>query len=239
MRRRARTTRPACSIRWPAAGALAPASRVADVGAGTGLLTAQLLERGHAVTAVEPSADMRAACDARLHDRPGYRSVAGTAEATTLDDACVDLVTAAQAFHWFDIEPARRELLRILRPGGQVALIWNDRQPGDPLHAALDEVFARFGGSRRDALVAHEDRTDVPRFFGAGRSREFTLAHEHRLSLAGLQALVFSRSYMPARGSDAGRAAVQAVDEVYARWSDDTGVVVRYRTLAIVGRPQA
>lgn len=213
--------------------------RVADVGAGTGLLAAGLLDHGCDVTAVEPSAEMRAACDAWLGGRPGYRSVHGTAEATTLDDASVDLVTAAQAFHWFDVEPARRECLRILRPQGQVALVWNDRVRSDALHVAMDEVFARHGGERRDALLAHEDRSDVPRFFNGAKVTELDMPHEHRLDAAALQALAFSRSYMPARDCDAGREAAQALDEVFRRFAHDGAVAVRYRTVAVIGRPLA
>lgn len=218
-------------------GALPPSASVADIGAGTGLLTAQLLARGHTVTAVEPSDGMRAACDARLAAQPRYRSVAGTAEATTLADASVDLVTAAQAFHWFALDAARREFLRILRPAGQVALIWNDRLEADPLHQAMDEVFARFGGAKRGALLAHEDRTDVPRFFGAAAPRQSEWPHAHRLDRAGLHALALSRSYMPARDSEAGREALHALDAVFERFAEAGAVTVRYRTVAIVGRP--
>ncbi len=60
----------------------------------------------------------------------------------------------------------------MLTAQGQVALIWNDRVLADPLHVALEEVFAVCGGARRGALVAHEDRADVPRFFGPARPRE-------------------------------------------------------------------
>jgi SAM-dependent methyltransferase len=215
---------------------------VADVGAGTGLLTRGLLERGAHVTAIEPNPAMRAAADHLLAEhaaRGRYRSIEGSAEATLLDDASVDLVTAAQAFHWFEVEAARAELKRVLQPAGQVALIWNDRRRGDALHDALDEVFASFGGDRRTALVAHEDRADVPRFFGAGHVREFSGPHEHRLDAAGLASLVFSRSYMPARDSAAGREAEAAVSVVFERFADRAAgtLAVRYTTVAMIGRP--
>jgi SAM-dependent methyltransferase len=215
-----------------------PGRRVVDLGAGTGLLTRALLEAGCEVVAVEPNEAMRAACDAALGGQARYRSVAGTAEATTLPAASADLVTAAQAFHWFQVDAARAECLRILGPGGEVALAWNDRVLSDPLHVALDEVFARFGGAKRGALVAHEDRSDVPRFFAGAPTRTLEFAHEHRLDAAGLRALAFSRSYMPARDSDAGGQAAQALDAVFDRFADGPTVAVRYRTVAIVGRPQ-
>lgn len=217
----------------PTAGAV-----VADIGAGTGLLTQGLLAAGYRVVAVEPNADMRRAADSRLGARPGYRSADGSAEAQPFDDGSLDLITAAQAFHWFDVERARNECLRVLRPHGQVALIWNDRVLADPLHAALDDVFAAYGGERRGALVAHEERRDVPRFFGAGRSAEHAWANEHLLDEGGLLALVFSRSYMPARESAAGREAAQRVGAIFRQFAAEGVLAVRYVTVAIVGRPQ-
>jgi ubiquinone/menaquinone biosynthesis C-methylase UbiE len=68
---------------------------------------------------------MRGAGERRLGDHPRFTSVAGTAEATTLQDASVDLATAGQAFHWFDPKLARTEFARILKPGGWVVLVWN------------------------------------------------------------------------------------------------------------------
>jgi SAM-dependent methyltransferase len=221
-------------------GALQEASDIADVGAGTGLLTVSLLDRGHRVTAVEPSDAMRAACDRLLGARPGYRSVRGTAESTSLHDNSIDLFTAAQAFHWFDIERARAEFLRVLKPHGQVALIWNDRVLDDPLHEALDEVFARFGGAKRGAMVAHESsRSYAPAFFNGAPCIDIELPHAHRLDRDGLRSLAFSRSYMPPRESDEGTQATAQLDAVFDAFAADGMVVVRYRTFAIVGRPIA
>ena len=212
-------------------------SVVADVGAGTGLLTHGLLQRGWSVIAIEPNPAMRAAADHWLGDRPGYRSAEGSAEHLPLADGSVDLITAAQAFHWFEVDAARTECLRVLRPHGQVALIWNDRRRNDPLHEALDGVFNQFGGVKRTALVAHEDRAEVPRFFGNTTAREFAWPHEHRLDAAALASLAFSRSYMPARDSAAGQAVEDALRGVFARCAVDGKVAVRYATVAMVGRP--
>ncbi|MFN9186953.1 MAG: class I SAM-dependent methyltransferase, partial [Betaproteobacteria bacterium] len=84
---------------------------IADIGAGTGLFTRGWLDRGHRVVAVEPNDPMREAADALLRGQPRYRSTNGSAEATAVADASVDLVTAAQAFHWFDALAFRAESL--------------------------------------------------------------------------------------------------------------------------------
>src|SRR5262245_5405570 len=123
-----------------------PGSVVADVGAGTGLLTYGLLVRGYSVVAVEPNHAMREAANSLLGTFAGYRSVDGSAEGIPLQDCSVDLVTAAQAFHWFAVEAARAECRRVLRPGGQVARIWNDRLDSDPFHQSLNGVLRDYCG---------------------------------------------------------------------------------------------
>lgn len=213
-------------------------ANVADVGAGTGLLTQGLLAQGYTVTAIEPSDGMRAAADHALAQFAGYRSASGTAEQLPLADASVDLITAAQAFHWFDIPRARVEFLRVLKPQGQVALIWNDRVSTDPLHVALDGIFAQYGGDKRGAMLAHDERSDVPAFFDSGAYQQWTWPHAHHLDEAALLSLVFSRSYMPARDSALGQQASEDVRRLFQSLATGGVVAVRYTTLAIIGRPQ-
>jgi SAM-dependent methyltransferase len=217
---------------------LQAASVVADIGAGTGLLTQDLLAQGYAVTAVEPSDSMRAAADQALTNFPAYSSARGTAEHIPLPNACVDLITAAQAFHWFDIKAARAEFLRVLKPTGKVALIWNDRLEDDPLHAGLNDIFARHGGAKRGAMLAHDERSEVPAFFGASTPVELSWPHEHHLSETALLSLVFSRSYMPARDSELGQQACQQVGALFQSLATGESIAVRYNTVAIIGRPQ-
>jgi SAM-dependent methyltransferase len=220
-----------------ALGALFAQADVADVGAGTGLLTEALLQRAHAVTAVEPNAAMRAAADARLHVYANYRSVAAGAEATMLGDAAVDLITVAQAFHRFDVEAFRRECLRILKPRGQVALIWNTRPLGDPLQNAIAGVFAEFGGDQHIALEAQQDMANVPQFFAGAPFHDLSFAHVQQLDRDGLLSLVFSRSFMPARDTSPGRRAARAINDLFDGFADAGEVTVRYRTRVMVGRP--
>jgi len=112
---------------------------VLDLGAGTGKLTRLLLPSGANVIAVEPIREMR-------EQLTGVVALAGTAERIPLTDDYVDAVTVAQAFHWFEVDVALREIHRVLRTGGGVALIWNARDERDPLQAALSEIFDRYEG---------------------------------------------------------------------------------------------
>jgi SAM-dependent methyltransferase len=214
-----------------------PGALVADIGSGTGLFTRGLLEHGYRVLAVEPNAGMRTAADVAFQAYSGYASAHGSAESIPVRSSSVDLITAAQAFHWFEIDKARAEFLRVLRPGAQVALIWNDRLLADPLHKALDKVLNEFGGEKRNALVSHEGRGDLPEFFGGCIPSEFRWPHEQRLSEGGLLSLVFSRSYMPERSSSRGQEAAKKVSDVFGRFVQDGTVDVRYTAVAFVGRP--
>jgi SAM-dependent methyltransferase len=220
------------------AGACSPGASVADLGAGTGLLTRSLLRFDCKVTAVEPNDAMRVACDSALSSYADYRSVPGTAERTGLADHSVDLITAAQAFHWFDVKPARAECLRILRPVGQIALIWNDRVLSDPLNLALDPILSSFGSAFRPMVSQQEEQKQVPDFFGDGSFQQQVFEHRHQLTRDGLEALVFSRSYMPSRNTEEGRQVVLRVSRLFDSFERANEVTMRYRTLLILGRPR-
>jgi SAM-dependent methyltransferase len=111
--------------------------KVVDLGAGTGILTRQLLELGHDVIPVEPDAGMRAQLDESV-GRPLAQE--GSAEAIALPDASVDAVVAGQAYHWFDHARAHPEIARVLRPGGVFAPVWNMRDERIPWVRRLTEI---------------------------------------------------------------------------------------------------
>ncbi|WP_291056938.1 class I SAM-dependent methyltransferase [Herbiconiux sp.] len=173
---------------------------VVDLGAGTGKFTASLPERSHSVTAVEPDPQMRERLAALL---PTVTAVDGSAERLPLDDASADLITMAQAWHWVDVASASREVARVLRPGGVLALVWNVRDESADWVAQLSRVIG--------TSIAEEYETVVPPL-GAPLERvahaEFGWTNE--LDHGGLVAMVASRSYVIAM-SDADR------DELFAR----------------------
>jgi len=217
---------------------LVPAAHIADVAAGTGLFTGQLLHRGYQVTAIEPNAAMLAAADASLGKYRKYRSIAASAEATTLADAAVDVITAAQAFHWFDVEAVRREWLRVLKPDGRVVLVWNTRPSTDPLQKALDDLLGEFGEARQAVLDRRQDLSQVPAFFAETGYEQFELGHAQELDREGLISLALSRSAMPDRGTPQGERAVHMLAQLFARHARDGKVSLQYRTRVFVGRPK-
>lgn len=179
---------------------LGAGAAVADLGAGTGLSSEPFLRRGLAVFAVEPNAAMRAAAARWLGDRPGFTAVDGRAEASGLAAASVDLVFAAQAFHWFDGERARVEARRILRPAGALALAWNARRAGgSPFLAGYEALLERFGTDYRQVNHRGLAPERLAAYFGGPFSATL-FSNAQRLDLAGLRARLLSSSYTPPPG---------------------------------------
>src|SRR5271166_831925 len=126
-------------------------SVIADIASGTGIFTRMLIENGNHVFGVEPNDDMRRAGEQFLRSYSGFSSIAGMAEATTLPGHSVDMVTAAQAAHWFDREKARREFVRICRPGGWTVLLWNERRTSStPFLRAYEQLLVQYGTDYQD-----------------------------------------------------------------------------------------
>lgn len=142
---RARPSYPDEAVSWLANQlGIGPGRYVLDLGAGTGKFTQQIAALGAHVVAVEPLDAMRVEFERVV---PGVEALAGTAEAIPLHDTSVDAITCAQAFHWFDDDPALEEMWRVLRPGGGVGLIWNLRDESDAFQTELSAIV---GESDRD-----------------------------------------------------------------------------------------
>jgi SAM-dependent methyltransferase len=140
---------------------LSAGTPVVDVGAGTGKLTRQLVALGADVVAVEPSPGMRVRLEAAV---PGVPVLDGTAEDIPLPDASVAVVTAGQAFHWFETRRALDEIARVLRPGGWLALMWNERPESgwaaelDTLRQELTGFTRTYPGNGWEYVLAADDR---------------------------------------------------------------------------------
>ncbi len=170
---------------------------VADIASGTGIWTQLLLKNGNKVFAVEPNTEMRQAGERLLIKFDRFTSVAGTAEATTLRDASVDFVTAAQAAHWFDRERSRREFTRILKPEGWLVLLWNERiTDSTPFLRDYEQLLLTFGTDYEQ--VRHERTTDaVNEFFDPAPFQERVFANRQEFDYEGLEGRLLSSSYAP------------------------------------------
>jgi SAM-dependent methyltransferase len=170
---------------------------VADAASGTGIWTRVLLENGNPVFGVEPNAEMRAAGERLLARFPKFTSIAGTAEATTLADHSVDLVTAAQAAHWFDRKRARGEFVRILKPGGWLALLWNERVTDSTAFLRdYEALLLKYGTDYQD--IRHERTTaEINEFFDPAPYQERVFDMRQEFDYAGIEGRLLSSSYAP------------------------------------------
>lgn len=210
---------------------------VADVGSGTGILSELFLQFGCTVFGVEPNREMREAGERLMAGHARFRSIDGSAEATTLPAASVDWITAGQAFHWFDVDRARTEFVRILRPGGRVLLIWNNRLEDTPFLQAYERMLHEFGTDY--AAVKHQNvESDgrIERFFAPRGFERRQLDNAQTHDWHALCGRTRSASYVPAPGQPGHEALMAALRRVFDAHAEGGLVTFRYDTRLYVGR---
>ena len=233
---------------------------IADIGSGTGLLTELFLNNGFRVFGVEPDPEMRAAAEYLLQGYPRFTSIAATAEATSLADHSVDVVTAGQAFHWFDREQARREFLRILVPKGWAVLVWNiQRTTGTPFLAALEQFWQTY--LTREGLNAeatgrdlstllqqtnpiyrwrlHPERADqelVSPLFRSGSYRVKTFENHQVYDFEGLKGRVLSSGGAPEAGHPRFTEMLEALEALFRTHQVDGNITIEQETRVCYGQ---
>jgi SAM-dependent methyltransferase len=194
---------------------------VVDVGAGTGKLTRSLVALGHRIVAVEPLDEMRAELLAAV---PAVRALAGSAEAIPVADASADVVTSAQAFHWFDHARALPEIARVLRSGGRLALVWNSRDDRDPWMARLSAIIGNETIQETDVVPV----LDASNLFGPVERASF--AFEQELDRDSLLDLVLSRSYLAKLAPPDRQPVLRAVGALYDETAGSDAARLAYVT---------
>lgn len=209
---------------------------IADVASGTGIWTRMLLENGNEVIGVEPNAEMREAGERLLAGFPKFKSVAGTAEATRLAFQSVDFVTVAQAAHWFDREGARREFSRILKPGGWLVLLWNERlTDSTPFLRDYENLPLVYGIDYEQ--VRHERTTDsVNEFFDPLPYQERVFPNRQEFDYAGLEGRLLSSSYAPGPGHPKHEPMIAELRRLFQAGATGGRVSFEYKTRVYFGR---
>lgn len=212
--------------------------RVADVGAGTGISTRLFVENGNPTVAIEPNEAMRGACVASLSSHANFSAIAAPAEATTLTEASVDLVVAAQAFHWFDPAGFARECNRILTPRGRVLLMWNDRSIDDPFMARYEQIVERYASDYTKVGHRKRDNQDSTAAWFDPASYAFVeVPNIQPVDLETLKARTASSSYMPQRDDPGFAPMMDEITRLFAEFAIDGKVAMPHVTRMNIGRP--
>ncbi len=208
---------------------------VVDLGCGTGILSALLLKRGARVVGIEPNREMRTYADRALGG--DFRSGSGTAENTQMPDGHFDLLVAGQSFHWFDPQRTRAEAMRILKPGGWAALLWNER-PTEliPFLEEYEALLRRYATEYDEVARLRAQEAGIRRFFGHAPELA-TFPNEQVLDLDGLTGRLMSASYAPMPGRPEHEPLMAGLKEVFERHQRDGRIVFPYRTLVYFGQP--
>lgn len=211
-------------------------SIIADIGSGTGKWTELLVNHSLTVHAVEPNKEMREAAESLLGSSDYFTSVAGKSEATTLADQSIDLITVAQAFHWFNLEDTKKEFERILKPAGHIALIWNERNTSLPFQKEYDQMLTEYAPEY--SKVNHRNITDkdVSDFLQPRTVESFSLPYSQKFDLAGLSGRMNSSSYTPKPDTPESRALNAAATALFKKHEVNGTIEFSYQSRLYLGR---
>jgi ubiquinone/menaquinone biosynthesis C-methylase UbiE len=215
---------------------LGAGAQVADVGSGTGIFSKLLADRGAEVFGVEPNADMLAAADEFMRDNPRFHSITGTAEQTHLEDQSVDLITCAQAFHWFDQARALPEFKRILRPRGILFLVWNERKDSGEFLAGYEDALRTYCPEYLKVDHRNTQGQNLGRFFKSMKRATFPL--DQSFDEAGFLGRAASSSYVPREGQPGHEAFFAELRRLFVQHQRGGRVTFEHDTECYYGEPR-
>ncbi|MEE8046854.1 MAG: class I SAM-dependent methyltransferase [Dehalococcoidia bacterium] len=222
-----------------AKGALVPGSIVADIGSGTGIFAGLLINAGMDVFAIEPNEQMRLAAEQSLDPEakePHFHSIAGTAEQTTLADRSVHAITAAQAFHWFDPEPTKAEMRRIIKPNGWLALIWNQRDTRTDFQQNYESILRKHVPDYDHLVHTRINDGTIAELFEDSSLETQSLLNRQILGLDGLLGRMSSSSYVPDPAEPAFGRIVDEMTDLFEMSQQNGKVAFDYDTQLFIGR---
>ncbi len=207
---------------------LRPDHVVADIGSGTGFLSKLFLENGNRVFGIEPNDEMRQAGEEYLSSFTNFSSVSGSSEITTLPDATVDFISAAQAFHWFEPVATQREFL------------WNDRRISETAFGReYEDLLVRYGTDYTRVKEAYPETHDMEKFFGRGNCQWRELPNFQEFDFDGLAGRLRSSSYAPKEGHANCAPMMAALRELFDASQESGRVRMNYSTQIYFGHLDA
>ncbi|MFX0001133.1 MAG: class I SAM-dependent methyltransferase [Candidatus Hodarchaeota archaeon] len=209
-------------------------SVIADIGSGTGILSKLFLKEGNLVYGVEPNTDMRNAGKVFLREFSNFISINGSAESTTLDNKIIDIVTAGQAFHWFNLEKTKLEFQRILKPNGWIILIWNRRRKNTNEFLKEYEKFLLKYGT--DYKAIEKSKLDFNKFFGENIYKRVTFDNHQIFDYTGLEGRLLSTSYIPLDDNPKFNNMLLDLKRLFKKYQENELIKFEYDTEVIYGQ---
>ena len=210
---------------------------IADIGSGTGFLSRHLLKMGFRVIGVEPDREMRGASEKELEDYALFQSWNGRAEETGLPDNFVEAITVGQALHWFDLSAARREFLRIIKPGGGLFLIWNDRKvESSDFQRQFESLLVEFGLNYQERVHKGPSLNDIQQLFGHRSVASRVFRHRQTCNWEQLKGRLLSASYIPDVEDETYPVMLERLGQIFEAHAEDGTVTFLYDTRVFYGK---
>ncbi|MFX0006539.1 MAG: class I SAM-dependent methyltransferase [Candidatus Hermodarchaeota archaeon] len=213
-------------------------SRIADIGSGTGILSELFLKEGNEVYGIEPNSDMRTAAEKLLGKYSKFISMDGSAEKINLETNSIDIITAGQAFHWFDLEKTRIEFSRVLRADGWVVLIWNRRKKHTNEFLKEYEKFLLKYGT--DYKAIEKRKLEFNKFFGGSESKnnyyKVNYDNVQIFDYDGLEGRLLSTSYIPLDDNPKYNDMLLDLKQLFEKFQKDGFIRFEYDTVIIYGQ---
>jgi SAM-dependent methyltransferase len=207
---------------------LAKDQRIVDIGSGTGNFSELFLKNGYSVVGIEPNDNMRRAAEVKLGPYNRFTSRSHRAEQTGLRSGSVDLITVAQAFHWLEPNLTKREFLRILKPGGHIALVWNIRLHHTAFLQDYESLKHRFGiDYKGDKMV---DEQSIKNFYSPMDFALTQFSNTQLLDFEALKGQLLSASYIPLPGHPTYDAMISELVHLFVAYNENGFVRMEYQT---------
>lgn len=201
---------------------------VADIGSGTGISSALFLENGNMVYCVEPNLKMRQAAEQIFKNQKTFKSVEGTAEATSLEDKSVDLIVAAQAFHWFDAAAAKREFHRIAKKNAYLLLMWNVRSLASDFEKGYEQMLFDYSLDYEAAKHRNIDENKVKELFSPNSYSFKSLPNFQTFDLEGIKGRLLSSSYAPLENHANYKPMMDRLEQLFYQYAVDAKIRFDY-----------
>lgn len=210
-------------------------STIADVGAGTGLLTRMLSEIGCRILAVEPNIEMLSECKKYCSTITSIEYINEPAESTGIKEHSLDLIIIAQAFHWFDKELSKVEFKRILKEKGYVIFLWNDMQIDNEFANEYINIIRKYKIKTTAAITNFDPDKEKYNFLGQSFEKIY-YNNSQFLTIDGIIGNATSLSYTPSKLDSNYNQFVQELKKLFLKYQVDGKVIINYKTEMCIGQ---